>query len=72
MMRQSVENYIVRIYRRDADDPECVAGTVECVESQIQRPFSSMHSLEKYLSGTIQNRVGDDKDGLIAATNARQ
>lgn len=67
-----MENYIVRIYRRNSDDPEGVVGTVECVESQIQRPFSSMHSLEKYLSGTIQNRVRDDKDGLIAATNACQ
>lgn len=67
-MGHSVENYIVRIYRRNADDPECVVGTVECVESQIQRPFSSMHALEKYLSGAIRSQVRNDKDVFMSVT----
>lgn len=45
-----VENYIVRIYRREANDPDRVVGTVECVETRSHRPFHGLHSLGDLLA----------------------
>jgi hypothetical protein len=33
------DNYILRVYGRDHNDPEKVAGLVEIIESEEQRPF---------------------------------
>lgn len=40
-----MENYIVRIYRRDETDPDKVAGTFESVESENRKAFTSLSSL---------------------------
>jgi hypothetical protein len=45
-----VENYIVRIYRREADDPDSVVGTVECVESRLHKAFHGLHRLGDLLT----------------------
>lgn len=45
-----VENYIVRIYRREADDPDRVVGTVECVETRSHKPFHGLHALGDLLA----------------------
>ena len=65
-----VENYIVRIYRRDADDPEGVVGTVECVETQIQQPFHGIGRLGMLLSGTAQ--VSADQSGTTFTTTTHR
>ena len=43
-----MENYIVRIYRRD-DGMENVAGVVEIVSTQEQKPFKSHDELLEIL-----------------------
>lgn len=51
--RGAVENYIVRIYRRKAcnpDDPDGVVGQVECVENADKFPFRGMSELVAILS----------------------
>ncbi len=40
-----MENYIVRIYRRDTTDPEKMAGTLESVENQTEDAFTSLGNL---------------------------
>lgn len=45
-----MENYIVRIYRRDQDDPERVTGMLESVETQTRRPFNTLRALHSLLS----------------------
>lgn len=40
-----MENYIVRIYRRDPLDPNKVTGVVESVENETEIPFSSISNL---------------------------
>ena len=45
-----VENYIVRIYRREADDPASVVGIIECVESSVQVPFHGLGKLGDLLA----------------------
>lgn len=45
-----MENYIVRIYRREAGDPYSIVGTVECVETNRQKPFHGLHRLGDLLA----------------------
>lgn len=45
-----MENYIVRIYRRNASDPNEVVGYVECVETAENLPFTSIADLVAILS----------------------
>ena len=45
-----MENYIVRIYRRDTTDPEKMAGIFESVENQTQDAFTSLGSLVDLLT----------------------
>lgn len=57
-----MENYIVRIYRRDTDHPDDVVGTVECVETQIKRPFHGIRKLGGLLSEKILIGRREDMD----------
>ena len=45
-----MENYIVRVYRRDDQNPDEVIGMVERVEREDRRPFHSLSELCKILS----------------------
>jgi hypothetical protein len=40
-----VENYIVRIYRRDHGDPERLTGLLESVEEGTRHPFHTLNEL---------------------------
>jgi len=56
-----VENYIVRIYRRETGDPDSVVGTVECVESRLHKAFHGLHRLGDLL--TRAGMLGTDEAG---------
>ncbi len=45
-----MENYIVRIYRRDSADPNKVAGVFESVEQETENTFTSLNSLVELLA----------------------
>lgn len=45
-----MENYIVRIYRRDAVDPGKIAGVFESVEQETENTFTSLDSLMSLLA----------------------
>ncbi len=45
-----MENYIVRIYRRDSVDPEQVNGVLESVEQGTQQPFANLNTLSSMLA----------------------
>jgi hypothetical protein len=45
-----MENYIVRIYRRDATDPHKVAGVFESVEQATENTFTNLKSLVSLLA----------------------
>jgi len=44
-----MDNYIVRIYRRDADDPRRIVGLVEIVEEQEKKAFTGIEELVNIL-----------------------
>jgi hypothetical protein len=44
-----VENYIVRIYRRDQDNPEQVTGILESVEQETRQTFHTLKTLHAFL-----------------------
>ncbi len=45
-----MENYIVRISRRDAKDPEKITGEVEVVNNEEKKPFKNIEELIEILS----------------------
>ena len=46
-----MENYIVRIYRRDQDKPTEIAGLVELVEAEKRQAFKNIDELSQILCG---------------------
>jgi hypothetical protein len=40
-----MENYIIRVYRRDHSDPERLTGLLESVERETRRPFYTLKDL---------------------------
>jgi hypothetical protein len=44
-----LENYIVRIYRRDQDRPSEIAGLVELVEAEKKQAFKNIDELLQIL-----------------------
>jgi len=57
-----MENYIVRIYRRDASDPHKVAGVFESVEQETENTFTNLNSLVSLLASD-----GDAADAIDTA-----
>ena len=47
-----MESYVVRVYRRDAKDPEKLAGLVELADREEQKAFVSFAELRQILSST--------------------
>jgi len=45
-----MENYIVRIYRRDNTDPDRVNGVLESVEQETRQSFTSLNALSNMLA----------------------
>jgi hypothetical protein len=47
-----MENYIIRIYRRDTNTPGNVTGLLESVERVTRSPFHSLNELYAILEST--------------------
>jgi hypothetical protein len=62
-----MENYIVRIYRRDANDPHKVAGVFESVEQETENTFTNLNSLVSLLASD-----GDAADAIDTARTAER
>ena len=66
-----MENYIVRIYRRDHDKPAEIAGIVESVEAEKKQSFKNMDELSRILCGperklaTKRKKSNQDNDGNL-------
>ena len=46
-----MDNYIIRIYRRDEEEPNEVVGVVELVETEKKQKFKNMDELVRILRG---------------------
>lgn len=51
-----MENYIVRIYRRDQDRPSEIAGLVELVEVEKKQAFKNMDELSQILCSPMKKK----------------
>jgi len=49
-----VQSYIVRVYRRNPDNKNEVAGIIEEVETQRESPFQTLSELEDSLECLIK------------------
>lgn len=52
-----MESYVVRIYRRDKQDPQKIIGLVEMVESAGKEAFADFDELRRILSGGHENNA---------------
>jgi len=57
-----MENYIVRIYRRDDADPNKLIGVCESVEQETRDTFNTLGSLISMISSA---RVVLDESGVV-------
>ena len=62
-----MDNYIVRIYRQDAEDSRQLAGIVEIAMSGEEKPFSSLEDLIGILTGRdngtkLKGKGGKEKE----------
>jgi hypothetical protein len=53
-----MESYVIRVYRRDAKDPEKLAGLVELIDREEQKRFGSFDELRKILGSSGEPRGG--------------
>jgi len=67
MSAETIETYIVRIYRRDRDDPQKIAGLVETVGKNEKRSFSRRDQLWEILS--LDERTGSEQAASQAKKN---
>ena len=60
-----MENYIVRVYRRDDRDPNKMAGVFESVENETRNTFTSLDNLVALLSPSrlLNARTAPTEDG---------
>lgn len=61
-----MENYIVRIYRRDSDDPNKLTGICESVEKETRDSFNTLGKLVSLIS-----RARATRDEHAEADNGR-
>jgi hypothetical protein len=52
------ENYLVRIYRRDAEDPERITGLVEFIEAGGKKSFTTFDDLKSILVADRDKKAG--------------
>lgn len=47
---KDMDHYILKVYRRDSDDPRKIAGHIQHVSTGCERPFSHIEELNKIIS----------------------
>jgi hypothetical protein len=66
MDKSSRENYLVRIYRRDEEDPERIAGMVELIEAGEKKTFATFDDLRAILAldqDTKRRKTSEQDEG---------
>ena len=55
---KDIDHYIVKVYRRDKDDPQKIVGQIQHVSTECERPFTHLEELIEILSlgGSICRR----------------
>ena len=48
--KTEVDNYIIRVYRRESENPEQIIGIVEIVSTAEARPFTDLDELRDILT----------------------
>ena len=67
-----MENYIVRIYRRDCVDPNKLVGVCESVEQETRETFNTLGSLMSLISfARIVMDENGGGDGGISGTRSK-
>jgi hypothetical protein len=56
-----MESYIVRIYRRNIDDPREIIGLVEIVGSDMKKSFNTFDELRMIINNETKTIIRDGK-----------
>lgn len=62
----SRENYLVRIYRRDKEDPDRIAGMVEFIEAGEKKAFATFDDLKAILAADRAKKRPKQSNGMTA------
>jgi hypothetical protein len=52
-----LDNYIIRIYRRDQSDPRLMVGVVEVIGSRERKGFTTFEELREILASTTDRSI---------------
>lgn len=64
---KSIDTYIIRIYRRDEDDPRNIAGLVEIIGGDEKMTFTSWEELQGVLM-----RDSDGREKEVRLKDSRE
>jgi len=65
-----MDSYIVRIYQRDQEDPNRIAGLVELVENQQRLPFTSLIQLNEIIAKLKETGLSQETEKESATESA--
>lgn len=74
----NMENFIIRLYRFEKDNPRTLVGLVEKPGKERRIGFTTMDELWEILNSSIDEKMGEDRDhdkggdGLTKVRNRRQ
>jgi hypothetical protein len=56
--KRDMDHYIVKVYRRDKNDPQKIVGQIQHVSTECERPFAHIEELSEILKigGSICRR----------------
>lgn len=58
-----MDSYLVRIYRRDENDPEGITGTVEKIGTEKSHGFKNLAELGGIITGKRHDKRADKTSG---------
>ena len=59
----NIDSYLIRIYRRDENNPEGITGTVEKIGTEKSHGFKSLAELGGIITGKRQDKGAGKKTG---------
>ena len=66
-----IDYYIVRIYRREKDDPDSIVGTIEQANSSERKAFRCSDELWSILGGFGESKRRDKGHGSTCDSETR-
>ncbi|MEA3223191.1 MAG: hypothetical protein U9P49_08520 [Thermodesulfobacteriota bacterium] len=67
-----MDSYLIRIYRREKDNPEAIVGTIEEIGTEERQSFKDLSELSEIITLPKARRCGQTKNQGRKQTMARK